>query len=291
MNVLPLVFSFLALFTILTYTRLSGFVISKAIHHEYEQFVSQYQEVIQEKAALDRYDEEHREKPGDKKEPKPKVKATRVLNLYPLTQNDSERSKETKYILINLIKQLFDKAPFFEEAKQDHPQIVEELVDAIQLSLQKRKDFKKEDLPTLELDQPHLQFFLYKILKDPSSSVDEDNTEKLLENLGSKIFNDLITCQKGDQQIRMFLADPKLLLAIFENNSTVEQIVTARKSYYLQVKKDPTQKEALTEKFCSQFLSNIPPSIQKNSLNWEISGTNPDQKITPSKAKSNKGVV
>jgi hypothetical protein len=106
MNVLPLVFSFLALITILTYSRLSGFVTSKAIHQEYEQFIKNYQEAVLETAAHKKYVKSGRAsdgQSGEASQPKTKIKAHRCLNLHPLLDKEGEKSRETAWIMKNLL--------------------------------------------------------------------------------------------------------------------------------------------------------------------------------------------
>lgn len=274
MNVLPLVFSFLALITILTYTRLSGFVVTQAVHREYEHFLKDHQEGVQSMAAFAKYEEVS--SPADKKGPgSPKVKAQKCLNLSNLFNQD-EKGKETAYIFKNLIDTLFSEAPFYKEACFENPLIVDELIVAMQTAfseLKDKKSFKKGDLCTLELSNERLQYFFYKLLKDPEKTFDEEGS---ISEEATRILNEVITFKSEKQPIRLFLANPVLLKAIFQKDDVVKEIVAARKNYYNLVKKNPDRKEALSDEFRSRFSSALPPAIQLTSVNWEVSGTMPE---------------
>lgn len=272
MNVLPLVFSFLALLTLLTYSRLSGFVVTKAIHQEYGQFIENFQEGVQAQAAVHKYQALSQSFDKDAP-PKSRVRAHRCLNLAHLTSND-----DVALILKNLIVTLFAKAPFYEEAILENPMIVDEVIRAMQKALQETNGIKKSELCTLELQDEKLQRFFYKLLKDRERLKDEEDEELLVAEEATRIFNEVIIFNPEKLPIRVYLANPVLLQAIFQNEKVVQEIIESRKSYYKMVKKNPDRKEALTEEFTSRFAALLPPPFQPSLLNWEISQTSPDKK-------------
>lgn len=279
MNVLPLVFSFLALLTLLTYSRLSGFVVSKAIHQEYGEFIENFQEGVQAKAALAHY-EATSQSIGPESAPKHKVRAHRCLNLAHLSSNEKQ-AEEVAQLFKNLIHTLFAKAPFYEEAMQENPRVVDEVVTALQKALQEMKEkgsFKKNELCTLELGDEKLQRFYYKLLKDREKGVDEEDEELIVGQDATRILNEVIIYNPEKLPIRVYLANPVLLQALFQNEKVVQEIVESRKSYYKMVKKNPDRKEALTEEFTSRFAALLPPPFRPSLLNWEISQTSPDKK-------------
>lgn len=280
MNVLPLVFSFLALMTILTYSRLSGFVVSKAVHQEYEQFIDQCQETASFNAAQKKYDQEHKARGERSTEKGPRSKAIRKLNLWPLFKKGGEKSEETTFLFKSLIASLFKEARFYKEAIAHNPSIVDDLIQAMQTAyeaLPSKAHFKKEDLYTLELKNPELQHFLYKIFKDPEGVILDDDEEALVSKRATHILNEVITVQYGNHPIRLYLADPALLKVLFNSDQVVETVVEERKNYYAKLKKSPDQEESLRNDFESRFISSLVPAVQHASVSWEISVTKPDK--------------
>jgi hypothetical protein len=83
-----------------------------------------------------------------------------------------------------------------------------------------------------------------------------------------------ITLDHGNYKIRVFLASPQLLMAIFGSSTTVYDILQERYQLYRNVKAGMDPKEAEAS-FQSQFLSQALPYILPETLDFSISKTNP----------------
>ncbi|MDB2614087.1 hypothetical protein N9Y92_02890 [Chlamydiales bacterium] len=293
MNILPLIFSLLAILTIMTYSRVSGFAVSKAIQVEYHAYQRELKQQETQIVAEIIYHQkhEHKEKEGES-ERAPPVKATRRLNLFPLLdekcfKNQPLKVEETKHLFSNLIEILYGETNFYKEALEKNPLIVEDFFrlfsNASHLH-QKNKEgqlIAKKSLGSLDLEDEEAQKFLYNLLKDRSKESDEALTSDEEENKVLRDafvlspLKDLIEVKSAEDPIRIFLADQVLLYAIFGDATVVEEIVSERRRHFLAYSKDKTLRETLSGSFERRFTSSIPSWISPNSLNWEVSGTRP----------------
>lgn len=216
----------------------------------------------------------------------------------------AEDWEQTKVLFKKLIHSLYDGQPFYKKIIAKRPLLIDELIDAITKAidlLPKEKLPKKTgDLANLVLDDFELNQFLYQILRgvptinganpeqkesegqfnlkqDVTSNENEEEVSPSADEYrspeGFYSVLDYVTGKKN-QKIRVYLAPRSVLLAIFSDRTTVENIINERESLFQQALTSEKM-DALSETFKNQFERMKDPSIDGNSLNFSVTKTNP----------------
>jgi hypothetical protein len=90
---------------------------------------------------------------------------------------------------------------------------------------------------------------------------------------------DFITIERNKLKIRVFLASPQLLMALFGNENTVRNIIETRYELYRQLVNEEITPEAGKMEFQGQFQNQQLPEVPPEMLDFGISKTNPNRYI------------
>lgn len=188
--------------------------------------------------------------------------------------------KDTHALLQSLIVVLYQNTPFYQETLEAYPDAVSELLKKLLTKGQERHKknlfpFKaKKSLANIDLEDPVLQNFFYHMLKGSSEEMDPGDEVHYPSLL------DFLSLESRDAVLNVYLAPPPLLLALFGDQDTVNEVVIARDKYYDDLMKYPSEKkksekELMRNEFEQNFVSRIPKTIDPKTCDFNISGTKP----------------
>lgn len=310
MNILIYVMSLLMMLTLLTYGRLEiyrSFVITQK---ELERYRSRIGHSAIDNGAKQWYAwTTFSSQESSKKNSAPK-EASPLINLYWLLHPEARNfypQVEATYrnLLKKIIHHVFGEQTNFKEALNINPQLVDDLIQAIEaaghkLALENNPIKTKNGLENLDLGQPFLQDIYYSFLKGynlsppvslgnkhfnlPTENINtldsseigkslDEGFEEYKYNAHTISLLDFVTLNPQKTKIRVYLAPKAILLAIFGDPSTVEEILQQRISLYYQVKKAEDNQLA-TEQFKHAFAAraiNMPETM----LDFTVTATDP----------------
>lgn len=308
MNILLFVMSLLMMLALLTYGRLDMYRSFVVTQGEFERHMTDGERNAINHGAQQWYDwTTLTTKNGSPKKSAPKDASPR-LNLYYLFQPEIQQSRPelesaTKELLKKLIYIVFGEQKNFKDALDKNHHLVDELIHAMaaagsRLTLEKKPIKTTDGLENLELNNPVLQDIYYWMLKgyhrpkpsEESSTVQkqvldiseetgdreeptDNQAEEHLHEEGTVSLLDFITVSASKTKIRVFLAPRAILLAIFGDPHTVDEILQNRHEMYLQARNEKDN-ASLSDQFKQKFASrsiNIPESM----LDFSVTATDP----------------
>lgn len=293
----------LMLLVMMTYGRLESFRGFAYIQSEFRQYMEIHEREFINDAAIKQYKKTVPKStdPKSNKGADQEINEARSLIMFNLFTNKQERDAhpmefdQLSQITRNLINYLYSDQPFFKKLEEKRPNFVLELLQALMRATEglneKEKIKKVGELSTIELDDFELDEAFTAMLKgsfDLHEKVPQSENIELKFEEGRQVFRpnfqpsegyysliDFITMDKsGNYKIRIFLASPQLLMAIFGNPSIVYDILQTRYDLYKAVKTGMEPKEA-KKQFSDQFLNQRLPSILPEILDFGVSKTNP----------------
>lgn len=292
MNVLPIVFSVLMLLAIMTYSQLQTFLIRRSVRQEYVCFVENQSR--NHLNALQEHLYESHKTEGKSQKQWERINAVSKINLKSFlserTNSGSLRYQEAQNgIIRRLIEILYADRPFFQEFEKKRPDIVNELWQDVvrqlrQLDL-KGKGIKKEKyLSNIELDNPELNLLLAHMLKriqTPESISSECGSKKANKVTYYPNLIDFLTVEPQEEKpYRLWLLPRPLLLAIYQDEATVDEIIQVRNQFHKELKeasKDqrPDMRKELSQQFEQKFRSRLPSDMPPGMINYEASLSDP----------------
>ena len=224
-------------------------------------------------AAAKSYDEELEPPEDDGVESAPQRQSTprlsRKLHLPQLLSQQPAQPHDKTYeasllLLQHLIRTLYDDAPFFKDAKVKHPKLEEELIHKVLLQVHEHKMKLAEHIANIDLKDEDLQVVLFKILAGSKRGDEEGGYPSLLQ---------FISFQSKPQAVAVYLAPREILLALFQDEQVVSDILTERNILHSMVKKE--NMSALEEQFKARFASKLPSYIEPNMVSFRVTKTKP----------------
>ena len=221
-------------------------------------------------------------------------KRTSYLHISSLIQDKSgeqktDEAKWTKKLLIGTILELYGDKKFFKDANMTAKRVEEMINLLFQSALDTpTKDFHKSPhaLSNVHLNDPILQEVFYKIMKGNIPPKGAISSKK--ENYPS--LADYIRFEKKGYIMSLYLAPKELLMALFEDESLVEELLHLRTKIYAEQQRATKQKKAnnkdpqanqnseldtLKQEFDS-YRSKLPSGMPPHLVDFTISGSNPN---------------
>lgn len=300
MNILIFVTSLLMIFALLTYGRLDMYRSFIVTQGEFERYMAEGERRAFNRGAQQWYDwTALSQKNGGSKKPASKD-ASPKINLYWMfhpEERQAHQQVDTTYrdLLKRLIYIVFGDHQEFKKAIDKNPNLVDDLIQAIekagsQLTADKTPLKTVYGLENLDLDNPALQDTYYWMVKgfhlpQPEKKKEnketseigarEEPTENQAENLipqeGVVSLLDFLTIQSNKTKIRVFLAPKAILLAIFGDPHTVDEIMQNRIEMSNTKETDYSN---LSEQFKQKFAP-LAINVPETMLDFTVSGTDP----------------
>lgn len=291
MNILMFVMTMLMLLTVLTYAKIDSFRSEAGIHIQFENYMQHVERKYINEQTENQYCQLHitkeikADKNDDLKKEKTKrntAKATLPIGILFNSSTEAKSSQEYQYtvsVLKGLINRLYGEQRFFEEARQERPDIVDEVIVRIGPAVQEMgnsfKINKAKDLANLDLNDPFLNEFFYKMLKGASISYEDVGGNIVEEGYPSLL--KYIDSSKG-KKIRVYLA-PKPLLQVLFDPVTADEIITTREYFFREVTNGNIEPNSATERFESMFVTKVNPSVPISNLDFSVSKTSPKTRV------------
>lgn len=299
MNILLFVMTMLMVFAMLTYAKMENFRSFSHMQIQFQQYMQKIERKHISDQALVTYNKTSMSQGKGSKGPR--TAASPRLSWYLLT-NTAEREKQTEAYdqMINfskkLIHLLYGNQSFFKEALEKRPNLLDEIFMAITSD---HKMVKANEFANLDLGDPVLNDAFYKMLKgNPVIERKSVQTEIIPEQLtltedeeltsaaeaeleaneskadeGYTSLLDYITIDKT-QKIRLFLAPPAFLLAIFGDEGFVNDIREERYRLYRQVVNGSIKAEDANGQFQAFVASRI-GNFNPELFDYSVTKVNP----------------
>lgn len=299
MNILLFVMTMLMVFAMLTYAKMENFRSFSHMQIQFQQYMQKIERKHISDQALVTYNKTSMSQGKGGKGPR--TAASPRLSWYLLT-NTAEREKQPEAYdqMINfskkLIHLLYGNQSFFKEALEKRPNLLDEIFMAITSD---HKMVKANEFANLDLGDSVLNDVFYKMLKgNPIIERKSVQTEIIPEQItltedeeltsaaeaeleaneskadeGYTSLLDYITIDKT-QKIRLFLAPPAFLLAIFGDEGFVNDIREERYRLYRQVVNGSIKAEDANGQFQAFVASRI-GNFNPELFDYSVTKVNP----------------
>lgn len=292
----------LMLLVLMTYGRMESFRGFGYIQSQFKQYMEKHERNYINDQAIRQYKttKATSNNPNDDEDDpqqKSQARAKLAFNLFidkkerDAHQNDYE---QLSLITRNLIYYLYSEESFYKAMEEKRPNFVAEILDAIIKTTDgytdKQKLKKTCEISTINLGDAELNEVFTLMLKGSVSIAEKIQSSEnvilkyeegrvtvqpnYLSTEGYYSLEGFLTLDPGNYKIRVFLASPQLLMAIFGNPATVNDILQQRYALYTSLKKGE-EKKTLESSFQNQYQSQILPGIRPEILDFGISKTNP----------------
>ena len=183
----------------------------------------------------------------------PKVILNSTLYIGPLLKKADKTNelkiKQTRELFKRLIEVLYSQHEFYQEMLAKRPDFVDQLINSIS-DVADRNEFKigdnnrkkerfqkKEDLSTMELDDPELQHLYYKMLHGTRKKTYSDKEYLIKDGYVSLL--EFITLEKTarNRKLSVYLASGEMLKALYGDDNTVQQIIDLREDISREMKR------------------------------------------------------
>lgn len=288
MNIITFVMTLLIIVGILTYARVESFKNTMMVETLFEKYMdTQERKFLNDKNKSFYKNTIASQKDKKKDEQENAIPADSKLNFRLFINKEERKRKESEflqYYLIarNLIYYLYHETKFYQEAQELVPDLAGQVLDGLILA---SEELSKEQIPscpkdfaTITIRNPVVNEVFYKMLKGTKvkdKKKDGENTwAHFLPKEGYLSLLDFIS-SKDKPTIRIFLASPQLLMAIFGDEKTVNEILDVRKKLYKRLSNDNNLKPEELQPELEIFKNRVDPGISSAMLNFKISKTNP----------------
>lgn len=232
-----------------------------------------------------------------------------ILNSEDRTQNANFHSK-VREILKKLMVQLYHDQKSFAALYQKNPQFLDAVLDQLEAAADQyfaqedKKGVKAEILSNLTIEELGLRNIVYVMLKGTPQDMEPEKQKKKLRfdqpiakksvgkeeeadaaeesmdshsEAGYVSLIDQVTADKK-LKIRVYLASPDLLMAIYEDQKLVDEIVNERQQIYRALKNDSLKEHEGTETFKNRFALAGKAAQYGEILDFGVSKSNPNKK-------------
>jgi hypothetical protein len=290
MNVLLFVMSMLMILTLLTYARLDSYRSQSGLQGEFVRYMQELERTYMNQGE----DEAYKAFKVNPKKSDPKSGQTRSsgrINWTPLLYGKSEDPQYAQIFDLSrrLVQFLYQDNMAVQEMLLQRPLYFEEIIGELQRivpSLQDHYKIKKiQDLGNLQISDG-LDAIFYYMLKGcslpweaPSSSTafdvvvegeDGEDEEEMILGQGQTSLLRYISL-RNQSQINVYITSKELLMAIYESQETVENLLNMRFDLYRS-----TQNKTLTvEQASDELKKHFSSAHFEGLLEYKVTGSNP----------------
>lgn len=293
MNVLIFVMSMLMLLTLMTYGRLETIRNFAFVQSEFKTYMEKIERQYINDEAIKRYENtvattlEQQEKQERQQNP---ASSTLSFSLFVNNVERNAHLPELEHHLNaarNLMRFLYGGQPFFSEMEQKRPYFLNDILHALIVQTEnftgKDKLKKVKEIATIDLKDAELNEVFTKMLQGSFDEPEEIEPEEIgvqkqrrfQPPYGYYSLLDFITIQTNKLQIRVFLASPQLLMALYGNANTVEDILENRYRLYRELSNHTVTQEEANAEFQGLFQNLRLDYVPESMLNFGVSKTNP----------------
>lgn len=260
MNILVYALVLVLVMSIGITARMPSTLLGVRVRSAYAEQMAQRESAALYTAAAKAYDAHHvtEATPDDAKKDTKKANGPRLHRYASLYVAIHDADSQHRRLFSDLLDALFQDEEWYRETVDFHPDIADQLLDALAGHWPETAPKKVRDLATIDLHDADLQRFLKRVLDN--GLVGED---------GQDLFFDL---RKKERKVSIYLAREDLLLAIFNDASVVRDIVTERNRIHSEYTSE--RRKDLSDEFESTFGRGRYLS-EDEWLDFRVSGTQP----------------
>lgn len=274
MNIVLYVFALISAMSILTYARLQTVLTSLGTKEEYTCYIEDSEQTQINSLQTNQYNKH--KGTGRKGGPGERIDASSYLNLIVLT-NRNIREKNPVYfqtaknLFLRLIEGLYEEQEFYESLKETYQNPAEALLSQI-LTVTEAKPVKNTyDLKGLDLENPDLQELWAKMLEGGASTASSIKCQIGSPN-GYRSLLDFVRAKETIQPLRVSMVPKEMLLAIYQDERIVDNIILKRKEFQNQSGTiGSTEQQVASNAFESLFKSRLPKDMNPDNFNFSIS--------------------
>lgn len=304
MNLLPIALSLLMLMTIMTTFRLQQFLLTSGVMTEAACVMQQISRLYDNRLQIKRYESKHITKPttpskqgeDDENDEEDAGAVEALSTLHLAFFSDSSFAKtNAQYVplytefLHRTTQLVYARHEFFQKASEENPNLIPAIWNEVSKYLKEKEEEKKpikqvNKLVGVKFSDPELEKVWMEMLKDdrvdPQSLAESCKNKKKAPKYFPTILKFLQARGEASLALRIQLLPRELLVAIFQDESTVENIMSERYTLYKQVsnadeKERPAIKKRASEEFENHFKGALPAGFPPDKANFQITGTRP----------------
>lgn len=284
MNILLYVLTLLTAMSIMTFARLQTFLNVATVRQEYACLMGEEDRIAMNQIQTKLYDT-HNGK-GTKKENGKKTDATRKVNFILFVNRDLREQNDPAFQTLNtiiksLMTNLYKKEPFYikiQETKGDPSEVLMAQITRVADEREGNTVVKSlGNLKTLDLQDPELQELFSKMLGGEKEYKEKSSCPKPSKPSYPSLLNYIEIKKHKDgsiQPIRIQLAPPEVIEAIFIDPNIVDEIISTREELRNQSGKlGSTEQQVASQEFERLFKSRLPGNLDQNLFDFTITTT------------------
>lgn len=203
-----------------------------------------------------------------------RTRSLHIASLFDAAVNESDaKYRATMFLLSRLSTVLFHHQPFYQQQGAGYftelfTEVIQKIRKAGLENPKKRGESRAIELATYPINSQGGQYYFYKVMR--GGGVDE----RQLNGAYASLLN-YISLTKRTTLLSLYLASNELLLALFNDQKVVMDVMQARTMIHRQLMKDPSSKQQLTEQFKQKFTPLLPQEVPSELIDFEVSTTKP----------------
>lgn len=292
MYVILYVISMLMLLASLTYARIESYRSSKLSQAQFEHYMQEEERTyINAQATKLYHNTVVSSKDKEEKQKRASDEATARISFYPLIDPDISKRYPASFekflqLAISLIDFLYKDKKFYREKVEEDPQIVRQLLEEIHdVATDPKKTVKKlfienpgpKTLASIEIENQTLSELLKAMFEEDTKEMRQEANQSPTYNIedGHLSLLDFITMKNNKPKIRLFLASPMVLMALFNDPNAVRAIISSREEVYKDYAvRDRYEQDEATETFRNAVFRHA-YGFDDTLMDFSVSKTNP----------------
>lgn len=289
MNVLPLVFTILLVLVLFTNVQTESFNRFSIVKKEYKEYINEKARIAfnSRQEALMRSKKSNNPTKG-KRNANARLCFSVIFDKNEREAND-DLYKQHRFLLKSLMQILYSGSEFYQKIEEKRPQFLDELIDGMIAACESKKIKFVQDSYKLILPDSELQDVFYQMMtgikKEEAKKteiIDDDDDEdtpadpavEFPKEKGWISLREFFHFNQNQKEIRVYLASKEVLMAIFGDEATANEIIQLREALFLKVASNAMDVGIANQKL-EEFKSKKRAEIKDQLLDFTVTKTNP----------------
>lgn len=280
MNILIFVMAMIMILGMMTYSKFNQFQSNFLLKVQFEQYMQAIEHKFVNDKNVSLYEETHIPRDSKKQKSNKNTNSSKLpiySLLSPPSSNDEQEIADyqaTKYILKQLIRNLYSQHLFFKEMQNKKLEFVDEIINSLPSAFKNlnpdQKIKRAKDLADLDFKDPELNKIFYKMLK--GLEMPQMSGNEALNN-GYLPLTNFLDVRKN-KKMRPYIMSKNLLEIVF-NPSVSSEIIAAREYFFNEITQEKLTENEASNKFEALFENYVNSIVTKNLLDFSVTLTDP----------------